>query len=285
MADLTWVVDTSIDEPFSGPSLLEAARSQGFAACAVRYVPIEREIRFDDSVAGNVALPTAGAVVFHGSVQSCNAAVRKRSAWTPGPFYREKSLSYAAYASRLGHLMINNNHIMLSFGEVRRRGRDWAEGMFGKSFFMRPNSVNKSFTGQLVGADTFESDFKSICTLNHVQDDEIVVLAKSVNISAEWRFIVAGRSVVPAGRYHVNGERDVGVGFPAEALACAQAVAALPWQADSVYTCDVGAFGPHYGVVELNAFSCSGLYAADRAQVVAAVGRVAIDEFNGIIDD
>lgn len=76
--------------------------------------------------------------------------------------------------------------------------------------------------------------------------------------------------------------------------ALAKKIAEADWQADSVYVCDVALIddfiaadwgGPPAGltakVVELNAFSSSGLYACDTYKIVEAVSKVAHCEWQG----
>jgi hypothetical protein len=55
----------------------------------------------------------------------------------------------------------------------------------------------------------------------------------------------------------------------------AQALAATPWRPDEVFMLDVCESGDGLRIVELNSFSCSGLYACDLPAVVAAVSEAA----------
>jgi hypothetical protein len=73
----------------------------------------------------------------------------------------------------------------------------------------------------------------------------------------------------------------------------AQKVAEAEWQADRVYICDVALVdsAPYEGgtkqakIIELNAFSCSGLYACDTYKIVEAVSKAAEQEALGMYDD
>ena len=60
-------------------------------------------------------------------------------------------------------------------------------------------------------------------------------------------------------------------------------IATAEWQADRVYVCDIALLDNDVAkVIELNAFSSSGLYACDTLKIVEAVSEEALKENEGI---
>jgi hypothetical protein len=61
----------------------------------------------------------------------------------------------------------------------------------------------------------------------------------------------------------------------------AEQVAEHKWQADRVYVCDIAQTDEGPKIIELNAFSSSGLYACDTRAIVKGVSEAAWKEYLG----
>lgn len=220
-------------------------------------------------------------VVLYGSIGFVEQRLRNSNA-IPGAYYTKDRLACSHYMPRLPlELLGNAQGVYLPFGDFVRR-RDQIYRLFGESrLFVRPDSGGKTFTGLCLEQETAGVEINSLRQLTSVTDDTRVLIAPAQSIRAEYRFFIVEGQVVTGSRYHVNGQRSIDPGVSKLCLEVAKQVAALPWQVDLAYTCDVGLFAGEPKVVELNAFSTSGLYACDALRLFDAVGKVAWREFTG----
>lgn len=223
--------------------------------------------------------------VLYGSIQFVEQRMR-RGSYSPGAYYSRDRFSCSYYMPRLPlELLGNGDGIYLPFSEFARK-REQCYRMFGVSqLFIRPNSGAKVFTGLTLDADSDAFELSSLHQLTSVTDDTLILVAPAKNISAEYRFYIVEGKVITASRYMVEGKPSSSPEIDPECLAVAVQVAANPWQADLAYTCDVGLFdqpgGQEARVVEINAFSTSGLYECDSGALFQAVAAVARKEYDG----
>jgi len=268
-----WVIDRLLLEralPTGRPNLAEALASQGNETFVMDYS--SRRLPED--------LPAweGECVVAYGSVQMVRAVAKARAgSWQPGSFCRPERLSYSAWSPWLGDLMLNDDFVILPYGEFKRRGVD----AWGGAAFVRPDAVTKSFTGLVIKKDDFAHELNSLERLSHVQPEEMVVVARPKSILGEFRFVIADGDVVTGSAYSWERKLDVRSDVHPGCEELAAEVAGRPWQADRVYTCDVALSDEGPRLLELNAFSCSGLYACDTSLVAKAVSEAALREWAG----
>jgi hypothetical protein len=139
--------------------------------------------------------------------------------------------------------------------------------------FIRPCGVQKTFTGRCVNREAFVGALGSARYAKGA-----VLMASPRRIGQEWRVVVARGRVVAASRYRSEGRLDVAPGCPPEVWAYVDALLAdVPYRPDPIFMMDVCASGSDLYLLELNSFSCSGLYRCEPATVVAEVKQLAIE--------
>ncbi len=272
-----WIIDQYMLD-------LAAERGCGSIADAVRRAGMDvHVVSSEGHVSREMSLPVWGdsCTVLYGSFRFVRRVERqlKGSALLPGAFARVENLSYAAFGAHLGDLLLNDDFVILPFGEFRRRRL----GGFDGRCFLRPNAVTKSFTGMIVTEADFDHEMNALEKLQHVMPEDLVVAAAARNILRETRFVIVDGEVVSGSTYGWNGNGDIGLPIDEASIELAREVALRVWQPDRAYTCDV-ALVEDAGVlsarlIELNSFSCAGLYACDLDKVVAAVSSAAKDEW------
>lgn len=186
----------------------------------------------------------------------------------PGAYFNDNVKSFAKFAPHIGEDLLSSDYIILPYGEFVRRKMT--------NRFIKPLSGLKEFTGQVANWDDKLSHL-------HIEPETLCVIASPKEIQAEFRYIIAERRVVTGSEYRWDDVLDVRRDTLPECDALAAKIAAAPWQADIVYVCDIAMTNEGPKVIELNAFSSSGLYACDTYKIVEAVGRAAMKEFNGEI--
>jgi hypothetical protein len=254
-------------------NLAEAAEAAGHRYSVVDHTALDP---FEAPVFGE-----GECVVAWGSVQFIRHLERRFSGrWTPGFYARMDNLSYAAFGARYGDLMMNDDFVIMPFAEFVRRNAN-----SGRDHFIRPNRVTKAFTGLVIKANDFNHEINSLRRLSNVDDDELVVVAAPKIILGEARFIICENEVVTGSTYGWDRSLDVRSDVHPSCREIADEVAKRDWKPDTVFTCDVALTEidgkPVARLLELNAFSCSGLYACDTTAIIDAVGNAALREHSG----
>lgn len=152
----------------------------------------------------------------------------------------------------------------------------WPEGLF-----IRPNSGFKTFAGQRVTAADFDDHVSTLEQTSSVVDDTLILVSRLQPIQGEFRFVIADGEVVAGSEYRWDGKLDVRRDWPEACEDLARQVAEHEWQVDIAYTCDVCLVDDKPYIVELNGFSCAGLYACDLDKVVQGVSAAALKEYRG----
>lgn len=273
-----WLIDAGLatQRHYAGqPSLIEAARELGYTVHESRYKPRDPDT--------TVPFGLEECVVAYGSYEFIRQvrATYKGQFWTPGDYCRVENLSYQATTARYGEHFLNNDYVLMPFGEVvRRRTRDW-----GGAIFLKPDGVGKAFTGFVVTEDRFDAEISSLRQISHVHDDLLCVVARPKVIQGEFRYTIADRRRVAGSEYRWDNILDVRSDTLPICDELADHIARQPWQPDRVYTLDIcaaeidGTLVPR--IVEFNSFSCAGLYASDTRAIVEAVSTAAWREHEG----
>lgn len=280
---MRWVMDKYIldraEATYSGyPNLMKAALDAGHE---VHLTSMNKgKIEDIDSISFDSSKP----VVTYGSHQFVSQIERKfASQWVPCSYHRVKNLSYSTYSAYIGDLMMNDDFILLPYAEAKRRLlRDRPDGVF-----IRPDSVTKSFAGFFIKQKDLDSEFNSLDQISKPDPDMLTVIASPKDIKAEFRFVIVDREVVTGSEYRWDGRLDIRIDVDESCLELAKEVANREWQPDIAYTCDVALVDfegkTEARVIELNAFSCSGLYACDTRKIVQAIEKAATMEYTGDI--
>lgn len=275
-----WIVDESLNERLHEtgfPTLFDAAREAGHTAISTKYRPFE-----DDKVFSEVDFPNKGkCVIVHGTVEFCKKFERVWGKhYTPGLYFNQNVKHWSKFAPYIGADLLNSDYSILPYAEAKRRH------VPQEAMFIKPESGLKEFTGQTVN---YPEDFDKLSPYGKIDPSTLCVVAAAKDIKAEFRYVIANRKVITGSEYRWDNKLDVRIDTHPACYELAKKVAEADWQADSVYICDVALTGsmryPIAKVIELNAFSSSGLYACDTRKVVEAVSSAAMKEWSGELED
>lgn len=267
---VTFVMDAQLLEEIGHANLPDALRTLGHAVVLEERNQVSRYQPGDEE-----------SVVLYGSIEF----VEKRmdsGLYSPGAYYSRQSFRCTYYLPTLPNDLVGNGlGVYMTFSDFVGR-RDQIYRLFGVSrLFIRPDSGAKTFTGLCVTKENDAFELKSLMKLTQVTDETLILVAPAANISAEYRFYIVEGKVITGSRYMVDGKPDKSPEIDARCLKVAEIVSRLPWQIDLAYTCDVGLFGGVAKIVELNAFSTSGLYDCDSVALFSAIAETAVRECNG----
>ena len=253
----------------------EIAR-QGMEYIMVDYIPFEsgEYNQYNDDEC----------VIFYGSL-NLGKQLRKQKKWVPGVWCNLQNFECTTYYAYLGKYLLNNPYWMMPQAELKRRKDEFFE-MFDGRFFARPSTGFKSFTGQVFSHDHFDRDWEWVEEFSYPEN--IVVVSSPKDIFVEYRFVCADKKIVAGTRYKLNGKesnlsleacRAGGATQIKEIIAFAEEIALQEWQPQPIYTIDVALRDNlEIGLMEINSFSCSGLYDCNPEPIVKAASELAWKE-------
>jgi hypothetical protein len=116
--------------------------------------------------------------------------------------------------------------------------------------------------------------------LHESEDDALVVIAESQNVDDEYRFFIIDNKVVTGTQYRIRFQHNESSEYPESAQKFVEQIIDNGFKPDVAYVMDVGCVGnifdiADYRVIEINSFSCSGMYLCDRTAIVQAANELA----------
>ena len=183
----------------------------------------------------------------------------------------------STYYSYLGKYLLNEKYIIMPIGDIVRNVNTLFNN--SKGLFIRPNTGLKLFNAQVHHKENFKDSFSFISMMTRPTD--LAILSETKTIEKEWRFICANKEIITGCQYKENNETSIKEDYPIEALNLAQTIANEDFQPDPMYTIDV-CYSNGYKLVELNSFSCAGLYACNIPAIVEIASKIAQDEWNDL---
>jgi hypothetical protein len=250
-----WIIEQSLHtEPFY-EKLLPFLDRFGIPYELVKHVPFSHEIIPQPT-------PTQNNVVTLGSYGLALSA--KNNGWTPGA-WENQNFDFCIWSKGWEGFCLNQEAVVCTFGTVPK----------AESFFIRPATDTKEFTGQVFSWEEFaEWQHKVIAlreTYTTLDGNTNVIVGPVKNIKAEYRFIVVDGSVI-TGSLYKRGEtalyQECNRDDPA--FNFAQQMTDL-WVPDRVFALDVAISEDKYWVLEMGCFNAAGLYHCDIQKIVMAI--------------
>jgi hypothetical protein len=226
-------------------------------------------------VVGGHRLTDQDCVIFSGTFPLMRH-IQLHYRWAPGGWCTAEHFECRAYYPRFGRRLLNHSHAVMGVEEaLSQAGEVFAR--FGREgrVFIRPCGVRKTFTGRCVDRDGFA---RALETARYAQGP--VLIAGPRAITREWRVVVARGRLVAASQYMSEGRHSELPGCPQDVHAYVNGLLAeVSYRPDPIYMMDLCVSGDSLYLLELNSFSCSGLYQCDPSAVVKEVKGLALEEW------
>lgn len=258
---MKWIIDTSKDDN-SNEKLIEALEYHKIEYSLFEYKPFMNYKDVLEQIRCTEKVMCYGTINFITKVRKCSDYL------SPGCYCDFDKYRCSAYYYYLKEYLLNDCYQIISWRKI-----DMIANM--GQIFIRPDSGRKLFTGVVTNYDDLRSDIGfSICGL---EPETKVLIAPYKRIEKEWRFFVSENNVITGSLYHVNGEHIEKAEYDNEAYELALKISNLyipdkVWSVDICKTYDV--YGGEYRVLELNSFSCSGLYMSDVRKLVKYIDDI-----------
>ncbi len=263
---ITWIFEKDLFEE-ENTQMQEAISAFGYSFKEIEHVPFADT---DWSYLFKEKTPT----VFYGSLQLS----KKLRPLCKGVYCDLPKFECTYYYPHLGEFLLNDKYIMLPFGELKRQKEFIFEKLsISNSLFVRPSSGFKLFTGQVINLETFDKDFDYL-NFYEVDSHKVVVVASPKNIDKEWRLVIADKKVIASTLYK-EGKNLVSVeGCPIEVKDYAEKIANV-WEPERIWCMDICQYNNEIKLLEIGAFSSSGLYSCNKYDIVKKVSEIVIEEY------
>lgn len=190
--------------------------------------------------------------------------------------YNFKCSSYYPYYNKY---LLNSPYCMMPYGDIINH-KEFLFNSLGNndSLFIRPDSGFKQFTGQVVNKETFERDINSLESIKP-QDNLLCLLSSPINIKQEWRLIIADKKIVGVSEYGWNDGYKEGCSDKCRSFA-EEILDNVGWEPERCFSMDIcETKSGDVRLIELNSFSCSGLYECNLDSVISSVREVVIQDW------
>ena len=270
MTQINWCVDTYILDNRPNPNdLLDSIRNSGAGLHTTKYIPLSDEQDYGTYTEKDCVILYGT----HGYISKCKIP------FVPGAYGLVQNMNCNFYYSYLPtEWMLNSFPLFVPFGYLQNNYQRLFE-LYEDGFFVRPMSGFKTFTGFVMTPENIEHELNCTQQLSSVMPDTMVMICEIKDIIAEYRFIIGNKRVIDGSEYRWNDTLDIRRDYDPDCKKVADAVSLLDWQPDLVYTCDVAQTINGPKIVELNSFSCAGLYACDTDLIVNSINEIAEKEF------
>jgi hypothetical protein len=258
---VTWFIDEYMLDKEDREPIIKVLEREGYRLFLTKYIPFSEHNEYSQ--------PFPDAAVLYGT----HGFIRQtRKYYNPGAYCQEDTLAYSMFSSMYPkEWFLNEDFEFLKFKHIKNI---WEKDK--TPFFLRPDSVTKTFAGHVIFEDL---DISTLEQTTSVNDQTWCVKSSLKNIIAEYRYVIVNRTVVTGSQYRRNDCVDIRIDTMSGADEMVEKVAKYHWQPDSVYVCDIAETENGFKVIELNSFSCAGLYACDKTKIVNAVSEAALEEY------
>jgi hypothetical protein len=140
-------------------------------------------------------------------------------------------------------------------------------GLDNGTLFIKPNEANKLFSGTKIYKRLFERRIRHLNRFDTNINDSYVVVAKPVEkIDNEYRFVVNGSEIITGSLYRNNNNmKHRCINKNENVFKFAQKVInkSFNLKFDPIWAIDIAEINNILYILEVNPFSCSGLYECD----------------------
>lgn len=271
---VNWLLDEQILESRATTgNMKQSILDAGHNLYTTKYVPLSYEQ--DYGPGGWENKPT----IIYGTIGYVNKC---RIPFIPGAYGINQNTDCNFYYPELpSNWMLNSGFIMVPFGVIKNDHSRFFDLFETNCLFIRPNSGQKTFTGTTINRYNAEDELSASMQLTSVMNDTICLVSPALDIKGEFRFVIGNKEVIDGSEYRWDNILDIRHDYPDDCLKLAKEMARFPWQPDICYTVDIADTPNGPKIVELNGFSCAGLYACDKDLIVNRISEIAFRDFRG----
>jgi len=211
-------------------------------------------------------------IMFYGSLEMARRV--RLGNFNVGLFCTIDNYKCSNYYSKYNRCLLNSNYVMFPFGDLINK-KDFINNIFkdNNGFFIRPDSGEKIFTGYTTTIDVFDIDLDECKKNNNVKDSDIVLVSPYQKIFREWRFFVSYKEILSSCIYKSSfykvREEDQASKAAYELVEFLREV----YSPDEFFVMDIAETKDNFFLLEINAFSTSGIYDCSTEVIIKSVNN------------
>jgi len=252
--------------------LVDAIRQKGF-----HHIPIDCSLDFVNRLR---MFDKNSCYIAYGEIDFVRQ-ISRGTQLIPGAYCNFENMRCSTYYGYFGKYLLNSQYLMIPLGELPRFLKEMNYEGCEDRFFVRPDIGTKPFTGFVVCHDSMNMVKHMIKSYGR---ELLIVVSPEKKIDKEFRFVVCDQKVVTGCQY-LPKETPL---FSPHAYRLAQEIAGNSWFPDRCYTIDIAESNDTCSLLEINSFSCAGLYDCNMDLIVENVSRIALQgwrEYQSMIGD
>jgi hypothetical protein len=253
---MKWILDIDKSDDESDKKYWKILNKLGIKCSSFKYLPFMNLKDIRESIDSTVPIMCHGVITFISKIQRIEE-------FKPGSYCNFKELECRSYYPLLKDFLLNSDYKIVTWKYL-------LEHPFSGVKFIRPNSGKKVFTGTITDHDHLSQDVG--LSIANISDNTLVLVTSVKNVLKEWRFYVGKGIVITGSQYHENDKLCIKSGYDNGSYNLAFVVSKVYNHPDPIYVVDICLTDTgEYKVMELNGFSCSGLYECDAEKIVRYV--------------
>lgn len=267
--------------------LFYAPQELGYETIACKEVPfnggiVDRQGQPLDNIPLNVPL------IFHGGIGLLRQAQKLPKIspnYMPWIWCDWDILACRSYYAHWGKYLLQQDYAFYPWGELSRlKSKLYHEFASEGKIFVRPDSNDKIFNGELVVFEQFEHWLKYGGRYMEPPPDTLCVVCRPENILAEYRLIIADKKVIAGSQYRTPGGIDINENYPVEIISFAEEVVSV-WTPHDIFCLDIAKTESGFKVIECGSINCAGFYKCDLRAIVAKASEIAEREYQDAYGD
>ena len=215
-------------------------------------------------------------VVFQGSIEMFRK-LKQETDLKPLGWMTDDNYLCSRYFPKFQEFLFNDKYSLVSLAGLKAN-KFFYYGVFGKdaNIYVRPDRGDKTFKGQLLDLQYFDSTFNNALS-SIAKDDDLVLISTPKNIRGEWRFICSHhKEIIAFSTYMYQGNRTYIPSAPKGATDLCKKILDVGYYPDPVFTVDIAEdTDGNYWLIEMNSFTSAGTYAANKKNIVTRVSEIA----------
>ncbi len=225
-----------------------------------------------------------GCIITYGSIKFIEKISKitenSKYKYTPLHYSNFVKYDYSYYFNSLKNILLNDNVIFTTISVFKKN----ISNFFKKNneLFLKSNSSKKKFPGISLKKENAIEELERYSKIYETNENEVIVISNYKKIKREWRFVVGNGEIIDGclyASYDVSFDLNL---YLEEAKKYANSIlnTLSCVSFDNVYTLDVCIlFDKTFHVVEINSFSCAGLYDCDMNKIIKNVSKIAEYDF------
>ena len=190
-------------------------------------------------------------------------------------FCSEEKFLCSRYYPFFQKYLFNDRHISTTVKDLKERKFEFY-AKFGKEalIWVRPDSGDKTFSGQLIDLQDFDRFWSNKIVCN-VEDSDIVYISTPKTVVGEYRFVVSENKIIANSTYLFQKQSVLIPSVPKKATDLVNELLKVDYKPDLVYCFDICSDGDdNFWLLEITSFSVAGLYMCDKKKIAEEVSRI-----------